>query len=218
MAGGFLARTICGMNATNSQMNASICYSPDKNAMVYRKNSTFIYSYDEWAISIVRDFQEQGYPRAAKNFAYAVDDANQMIKLFSIDQSTGKSIVFDGAKNIYTDYDLNYVVVKYNSGVVRAFYVDASANTYEFSVVLPAMEDEIENFYLLGDYFVFKLKNKKFYRIKLDKNKVSISPVVKGKKTSVEFTADTTPGQDGGPLNYSAKLHLSATGEGGDEV
>ena len=219
MAGGFKARTIASMQPANKHQNVVVCYAPEKSAMVYRRKNTFTYSYDEWAVSIVRDFKDAGFPKVAKNHAYAVDDANQMIKLFSIESLMNRSIVFEGAKNIYVDNALDYAVVKYHSGAVRAFYIDASANTYEFSMAVPALEDEIDKFYVVDDYFLFRLKNKKYYRIKLDKNKVAVSPAQSDELIEVEVMADTTPGQDGGALGFSANIELSAvdeTGGGGE--
>lgn len=216
LSGGFKARTCAMMEPANTHQNVFVGYSPSSDRMIYRKNNVFYGTEDRWAASVVRDYQDAGYPKVAKNYAYAVDDANQMIKLFSIDLMQGKSIVFEGAKNIYMDNKLNYAVVKYNSGVVRAFYIDASANIYEFSTSVPELEDEIDNFYVVGEYFVFKLKNNKYFRIKLNKSMFSISPLPK-EEIEVEIMADTTPGQGGGPLGFSATVKVSAEDGGGED-
>lgn len=218
MASGFKAATAVTMEPTNSFQNVIVCYAPSVNRMVYRKNYVYYTTDNAWATSIVRDYRDNGYPKVAKNHVYAVDDEAQIIKLFSIDSLTEKSIHFENAKNIYVDNALDYAVVKYNSGAVRAYYIDASRNIYEFMMSVPAMEDEIDKFYVVGDYFVFKLKNNKYFRIKLDKSKVKISPLSKGELFQVELMADTTPGSADSPLGFSASVSLLAVDEGGDEA
>lgn len=213
LASGYDVRTIATSNPTNKYQNIFAGHAAKRDKMIYRKGGAYIVSDSDWAASIVRDYVDKGYPKLAKNHVYAVDDEIGAIKLYSLDSLSEHSIIFEGAEKIYVDNCLDYAVVKYSSGVVKVYFIDASRNLYEFSSPITNLESEIESFYVVGDYLVFKLVSGNFFRIKIEKNKMILSKIETGNVAEVEFTADLTPGQDGREVKFSASINVSAENE-----
>jgi len=215
--GGYIVDFAKTMEGTNKLSNCIISYDQNKGRMSYRKNNVFQTTYDTDAINIVTNYRDQGYPKAAKNYAFAVDNNDKSIKLFSIDTLLPYTMTFEGADKIFVDDRLDYAVVRYPSGEYRVFYIDASRNLYAFQNPVPELGSEIEKMFVVGNYFVFLLADGRIVRLGINKNKVALASIPSGNTAEVTLRADVTPGQDGKPIGYTANMNVSAENESGGE-
>lgn len=212
---GYLTDYAVTMEQTNRLFNNIVSYDGNKDRMVYRKDYVFYTTYNSDAVNIAKNYRADGFPKAAKNYAFAVDNGDKSIKLFSIDELVCYSMPFEGAKKVMVDDRLDYVVVGYPSGMYKAFYMDASRKLYEFMVPIPELGSEIKKMYVIGNYFIFLLGDGRIVRLGINKNKVAICSIPKGNVAEVAFRADVTPGQDGKPIGYLATMNISADDSSG---
>ena len=216
--GGYLTDYASAMEDSNRLQNCIVTYDGNRDRMGYRKDGVFRTTYDVDAVNIAKNYRAYDYPKAAKNYSFAVDNVDKTIKLFSIDTLQYFTIPFVGAEKIMVDDRLDYAVVKYPSGVYKAFYIDASRNLYEFMSQVPIENTEILKMFVIGDYFVFFLNDGRIVRLKINKNKMALCSVPIGNVAEVSFRADVTPGQDGKPIGYFATMNITADANAGGEI
>lgn len=197
---------ITGMPASNRLPVCFASYDKSKDRAVVYKNETYMRYTDPVAIDITKNYIEDGYPRMAKNFLFAVDKQSKEIKCFSIDTEQSKTLSFPDATDIYVSKNLDYIGVTKESGV-WLYYVDGSLNLYPFITPLPERDGAtIEKFEIMQKVVLVWFSDGVIASIKLALDKFVVQSVEKGSGVTITYMADNTPGLGGEEINVDAEI------------
>lgn len=166
---------------------------------------------DTPAVEIARDYQSGGFPRAAKNFIYAIDQEKKNLRAYSIDCKQEQVVNFPTAESFFIDEKLEYIAIQEADKRVRLFYLDGSLTPYEFMGGLPSEGDaEIEDVEFAGGKVVVFFSDGSIKYMTINKNKLAIVGVESGHEIKIVYSADNTPGLTGGNVRTAIKLTVSS--------
>lgn len=205
----YTADRINSLIKTNRHQMGYVSHSQADDRLVMWIDKSHVPSSDPFAKDVASCQIANGYPKIAKNFAYAIDQDNMQIKAFNIDSNTGKIVSFEGNK-ITQSVNLDYLAVWGDEGV-KVFYLDGSLEPYQFEEVLKSRPNAtLEDVEFVGGSILKFWSDNVISREKLNFNKFIIEPIPEGTTVQVSYAEDNTPGVGGGKVvaNFTVKVRV----------
>lgn len=201
----YYSNTVASMTKTNRHQMAYVSHDTKNDNCVIWLDKAFRPNKDSFAVDIVKNYKDNGYPKIAKNFIYAVDPSQNALKVFNVDDSVGKTLSFDG--EITTSNAMEYIAVK-TDGKYKLYYLDGDMTPYEFNDFLPCAEGEsIVGLEFVGDFVLKFLEDGRIKKITFNKNKLIVESIEKGTTVDVSYVKDNTPGISGEPVKAVFKVN-----------